>query len=95
MIAKSEEKFPLGQIVATPGAVNAMNEAGDRPDEFLFRHATSDWGEVPREDAELNDLAVIDGGRVLSAYLTTSGAKLRIITQPDPSSTTLLLPEEY
>ena len=95
MIAKTTKKFPLGQVVATPGAVNAMNEAGDHSNEFLFRHATGDWGEVPREDAELNDLAVIEDSRILSAYFTKSGVKRWIITEADRSSTTILLPEEY
>ena len=95
MIAKTEKKLSLGQTVATPGAVNAMNEAGDHPDSFLFRHATGDWGEVPKEDTELNDLAVIEDSRILSAYFTQSGVKLWIITEADRSSTTILLPEEY
>ncbi len=95
MIAKTTKKFPMGQVVATPGAINAMNDAGDHPNDFLFRHATGDWGEVPREDAELNDLAVIEDSRILSAYFTKSGVKLWIITEVDRSSTTILLPEEY
>jgi len=60
MIAKTERRFSLGQIVATPGASDAMNEAGDLPGGFLLRHAIGDWGEVPRGGAVLNDLAVID-----------------------------------
>ena len=39
-------KFPLGQIVATPGALEAIAQAGQTPDFFLAKHASGDWGEV-------------------------------------------------
>lgn len=95
MIARIERKFPLGQIVATPGAIDVMNQSGETPDEFLFRHSTGDWGDIPQEDAELNDAAVTDCGRILSAYSTKDDVKLWIITEADRSATTILLPEEY
>ena len=34
--------FPLGQIVATPGAIEATSNAYRI--ECLFRHMTGDWG---------------------------------------------------
>jgi hypothetical protein len=39
-------KFPLGQLVATPGALGALEEAGQLPGDFLSRHVAGDWGEV-------------------------------------------------
>ena len=47
------------------------------------------------EDRGLNDLAVRDGSRLLSAYSTAKGVKLWVITEADRSQTTLLLPDEY
>jgi len=41
-----EALFPLGQIVVTPGALDALSRAGQTPDEFLRRHATGDWKEL-------------------------------------------------
>lgn len=93
-------KFDLGQVVATPGALNALEESGQSPMEFLSRHLRADWGTVCEEDKEANDQALIDGSRLLSAYLTTKGTKLWVITEAKDdrgcrSATTLLLPEEY
>jgi hypothetical protein len=100
MIAKSQPRFSLGQIVATPGALEALQKAGQTPTEFLKRHAQSDWGDVCDEDRQLNDHALIDGSRLLSAYRTSLGEKLWIITEAaddsgSRSATTILLPSEY
>lgn len=88
-------KFPLGQIVATPGALEALEESGQTPDFFLDQHVSGNWGIVDDEDWALNDQAVKDGDRILSAYLTLKGKKLWVITEADRSSTTLLRPEDY
>jgi hypothetical protein len=87
--------FHLGQLLATPGALQALRESGQRPWDFLFRHLRGDWGEVCAEDWGLNDQAMRDGGRVLSAYRTLRGVKLWVITEADRSVTTLLVPDEY
>jgi hypothetical protein len=87
--------FPLGQTVATPGALEALTQARQSPSAFLERHARGDWGEVCGEDAEANHNALLDEGRVLSAYCTALGVRLWIITEADRSVTTVLLPEEY
>jgi hypothetical protein len=34
--------FDLGQLVATPGALAALEKAGQTPMEFLSRHVTGD-----------------------------------------------------
>jgi hypothetical protein len=88
-------KFPLGEVVATPAAIEAMQESGQTPDFFLAQHVSGSWGIVGEEDWQLNDQALKDGDRLLSAYLTLKGKKLWIITESDRSVTTLLLPEDY
>lgn len=96
-------KFPLGQIVATPGAIEVILPAVKRlyadniseGAKLIHRHASGDWGEVCAEDAALNDEALLQGNRLLSAYTTQSGVKVWIITEADRSVTTILLPEEY
>lgn len=88
-------KFPLGQLVATPGALQAMGRAGQSPVVFLERHRCGDWGEVCPADARLNDEALQEGGRLLSSYRTIKGEVLWIITEFDRSVTTILLPDEY
>ncbi len=88
-------RLPLGQIVATPAALEALAEAGERPATLLKRHLTGDWGEVDEHDRRENKRSLEDGCRLLSAYTLATGTKLWIITEADRSSTTLLLPSEY
>lgn len=88
-------RIRLGQILATPGALSALNEAGQSPQEFLERHESGDWGEVCAEDWKVNELSVKRGYRILSSYILSSGQTIWIITEADRSATTLLLPEEY
>jgi len=88
-------RFPLGQIVATNGALEALAASGESASEFLKRHVSGDYGEVCQEDRMLNDEAIQEGTRILSAYRTSKGTKVWVITEADRSSTCLLLPEEY
>ena len=93
---KQQPLFPLGQIVATPGALTALEKAGQTPTEFLTRHVRGDWGELCEEDRNENQLSLERGFRLLSSYRTNAGdAKLYVITEADRSVTTILLPEEY
>jgi hypothetical protein len=90
------QKFPLGQIVATPGALEAFEKSGETPLRYLVRHATGDWGEkLCDEDKRLNDAAVGSGTRLLSSYHLRSGEVVWVITEADRSATTVLLPSEY
>lgn len=87
--------FDLGQPVATPGALDALEQAGELPLAYLFRHVTGDWGDLDPEDIEENELSLAQGFRLLSAYHLSSGTKIWVITEADRSVTTILLPEEY
>lgn len=87
-----QPRFPLGKIVATPGAL-ALNVDLTR---YLRRHHCGDWGEaLCAEDKEANEHSLVDGTRLLSCYRTPTGDRLYIITENDRSSTCILLPEEY
>jgi len=93
-------KFMLGQQVATPGALRAIHQAGQSLLQFLARHASGDWGDLGDEDRRLNDEALIDGSRLLSAYVLRTGIKIWIITEAvgedgKRTATTILLPDEY
>jgi hypothetical protein len=88
-------RFPLGQIVATPGALQALTEASDSPASFLQRHVIGDWGELDEEDRRENERSVSAGCRLLSAYTISTGTRIWVITEADRSSTCILLPEEY
>ena len=87
-------RFPLGRLLATPGALRLLEDAGADPLALLARHVAGDWGEVPPEDAKENALSVEHGFRILSSYHVGEG-RIWIITEADRSVTTLLLPDEY
>jgi hypothetical protein len=89
-------KFQLGQVVATPGALEALERAGVTPLRLLGRHETGDWGDLSDDDIAENELSLKEGFRLLSSYkLPQTVDKIWIITEADRSVTTLLLPEEY
>lgn len=93
-------RFNLGQILATPGAIEALEESGQEPGFFLSKHNQGDWGDLCEGDRQLNDEALIDGSRIMSSYRTLKGVKLWVITDAVDENdnryvTTILLPEEY
>ncbi len=92
---KPEPLFELGEIVGTPGAIQALIEAEKNPVDLLLRHVTGDWGDLVDEDKKENELSIKEGFRILSAYHLETGAKVWVITEWDRSVTTILLPEEY
>jgi hypothetical protein len=94
-LRKSPTKFPLGRVVATPGALAALQESGEEPTPYLQRHCGGDWGDVDEHDRNENEFSLEHGFRLLSAYTLKSGVKIWCISESDRSATTLLLPEEY
>lgn len=94
------KKFELGRIVYTKGIERLIVDSKDidflEIDLSLAKHITGDWGNLDEDDKMLNDMAVVDGGRILSAYeIGEDKVKIWIITEADRSYTTILLPEEY
>lgn len=87
--------FDLGQLVATAGALTALEKSGQSPVDFLSRHVTGDWGELTEDDRKENQLSVEKGLRILSSYKTNAGERLWVITEGSRCHTTILLPEEY
>lgn len=93
IIIQTSGCFPPGRLVATPGVLESV------PREELLnaysRHLCCDWGDLCSQDKQMNDWAVKNGARLLSAYQSSGGVRFWIITEADRSCTTLLLPEEY
>src|SRR3954466_15724900 len=77
----SQPRFSLGQVVATPGALEALEDAGQGPEEFLRRHVAGDWGDVDDHDRRENEFSVVNGFRILSASTTAKGVRLWVITE--------------
>ncbi len=96
----TEAKFPLGQVVATPAAVAALEQNGQTPMEFLKRHVSGDWGDCCPEDQYANEKALKWGERIFSVYHLNDKTKIWIITtaadkQGQRESSCLLLPADY
>lgn len=87
--------FALGQLVATPGAIETLGRADQLPAEFLLRHHHGDWGELDPEDVAENERALRAGSRLVSSYRTRADEQLWVITEWDRSVTTILRPDEY
>lgn len=64
--------FELGQHVATPGALAALEKSGRSPMDFLLRHISGDWGEIPEEDRKENRLSLEKSFRLMSSYRTSA-----------------------
>jgi hypothetical protein len=61
--------FDLGRTLATPGALAELEKAGVSPASLLARHVSGDRGTLSQGDKRANDEALIDGSRILSAYI--------------------------
>lgn len=98
-VASPNPCFTLGHIIATPGALDALNELNYPPLALINRHRRGDWGDLDNEDKQSNNEALQDGSRIFSAYIINN-TKFWVITEAmddegNRSSTTILLPEEY
>lgn len=96
----SKSKFQPGKPLATPGALEALADAGQTAGELLARHLAGEWGDLDAEDIAANDAALTDGSRLLSAYTLRTGVKVWVVTEAADdhgrrAATTLILPEEY
>ena len=85
-------RFPYGRIAATRRVIDELD--GRTISRLLTRHRHCDWGDICEKDWKLNDHAVKNGERLLSAYLV-AGEKVFIITEWDRSATTILFADEY
>jgi hypothetical protein len=88
-------KFELGQVVATPGAIELLVGAGRSPVEFIARHVRGDYGDLDEHDRLANEAALCNGSRILSSYIVVGDQRLWILTEASREVTTLLRPDEY
>ncbi len=92
--------FDLGQILATPGALDALAKNNTTGLDLLRKHVSGDWGILTDNDRQANQDALESGDRILSSYLLSDETKLWVMTEATDDSgkrmaTTILLPDEY
>ncbi len=90
-----QSQVSSGANRCNPGALDLLRESGESPAVLLNRHVEGDYGELCEEDRALNNEAITNGYRILSAYKTAKGERIWVITEADRSSTCLLRPDEY
>lgn len=96
-----KSKFCLGRLLSTPAALEALARNYVSGFTYIRRHAAGDWGELGEDDSQINDQAVIDGSRILSAYRLPDDTRIWVITDAEVDDahnrevTTILLPEDY
>ena len=100
MTGTTKPRFSSSAVLSTPAALEAFERNHQTPFEFLQRHLNGDWGDLDDEDKQANELALVDGSRLLSAYHLKDGTKVWCITEAvgengHREATTFLLPEEY
>jgi pilus assembly protein CpaF len=88
--------FDLGQLVAAPGALAALEKTGQSAMDFLSRHVRGDWGDLSKEDKDENQFSLEKGFRLLSSYHTTAGetSLLNVLGKFIPSDERILLIED-
>ena len=90
---ESAPKFPPGRVVITDHADEELSRE-DVP-RALERHLRGDWGDLEAPNQRENERALLQGCRLLSAYCSHAGVRFWILTEPDRSATTVMLPEDY
>jgi hypothetical protein len=63
--------------------------------EGIIGFARGEAVDVPEEDKQENEDAIQYGFRILSAYTTSVGDRIWVLTEADRSATTFMLPDEY
>lgn len=100
VVVEEAPLFSLGQLLITQGVAQLIQEQGVELGPYVRRHHHGDWGDLCSEDRQLNNNALYNGSRLLSAYTLPNGEKIWIITDAEVMDgvrlvTTILKPEEY
>jgi len=87
-------KFPVGIITVSEEAVRTLSLKDILTS--LSRHITGDWGIEVDDNWAANNRALSTEGRLISVFVSLEKTRrFFIITEPDRSSTTVMLPIEY
>jgi hypothetical protein len=87
--------FELGDILIMPQAKQHLKEVGVNSDSLLVRHAACDWGDIENFEKEDNEIALKEGGILLSSYKLPDGTYVMVTTSRERTATTVSLPTEW
>lgn len=93
-----KHRLTLGTTVMTRGIATVCEEdetfAKEVRDAFT-KYCECDWGDLCKEDSQMNDEALENGNDRILAHYKTSRDDIYIITEWDRSATTILFTHEY
>jgi len=92
-LRSSHALLPLGEITITSAAYRAFTKSAAGIFGLLEWHRGGNWGEAEEGYAATNDVALQDGGEVISAYEILPGVRVRYTTTIR-ASTHIALDEE-
>ena len=87
-----ETSFAVGTVVATPGALAALQEGLESFTVFLLKHAARGNG---RSAAPTDNSAIERAHSVVSKFTLMNGTELFVMTEAERDFTTVLLADEY
>ena len=61
-------RFKTGRVKATPKAMSLLAKYGFQKRDLIARHRAGDWSDVPVAQLRRNELALIDGSKLLAWY---------------------------
>ena len=86
MVDRMRQRMDPGQVVATPGALAALEAAGQGAAMYVARHVAGDWG----DHGTYEPVEVTERERQYGAMATDDGAKLnRLAVDADNGSRVL------
>jgi hypothetical protein len=89
------QRLPLGRVVATPGALKALEEANQNAFEFLDATRLEIGASCVKKTKTRMNFRFGTISESSSPYRTQNDVRIWIITEADRSATTLLVPHEY
>jgi hypothetical protein len=95
----STQSFSAHRVVVTFSLQRMLAEiipvSWEEELERMVNRHIGDWGDMDQSDQELNDNALKGRASLFSAYHTSDGTQVWVITERERGYTMVLLPEDY
>lgn len=88
------QKLPLGELFFVDCRDLVLSDK--QRNDVLTRHTSGDWGDISDADRKLNDIALREGGHILSCYeVFDDGTRVWVYTNAARTATLILEFETY
>ena len=90
-LEEQASKFEIGEVVATPAALAALQAIGQTLPNLLARHQAGDWGDVADQVRSVNERGLVECFNLQSAYAVNRGQRLVVVTNGERTVTMIHL----